>query len=175
MVEGKAPIEAVVLDLALRKALDVAARHESALVIAADTLVELNGRVFGKPVDQEDAGRMLREMSGRRHRVLTGLVVLDTASMQAKTILVETSVYFREITGPEIEAYLASGEPFDKAGAYGIQGLGAVFVSRIEGDYYNVAGLPIAALNRLLDEFGCCLICRHLANRRAGAPTSPTL
>ena len=153
-------IDEVVLDLALLKARDVAARHSDALVVAADTLVELDGRIFGKPVDAGDARRMLLAMRDRTHRVATGLVLRD--GERERTSLIETLVTFRPIAEAEIDAYIATGEPLDKAGAYGIQGLGAAFVSRIEGDYYNVAGLPVAALNQLLLEAGCCVICYNL-------------
>ncbi len=160
-----ANIDEAVVDLALQKARQVAPRHPESLIVTADTLVELEGRIFSKPAGADEARTMLREMSARCHRVASGLVLLDAASGRASTRLVETMVTFREMTGAEIDAYVATGEPFDKAGAYGIQGLGAVFVQRIEGDYYNVAGLPIEALNQLLTEAGCCIICRHLLDR----------
>ena len=152
----------VVAELALAKARDVASRHSEALVLGADTLVELDGAILGKPSSPQDARRMLGLMSGRRHRVVTGLVLLDPASDKARSRNVETLVSFRQMAPSEIDAYVATGEPLDKAGAYGIQGLGAAFVERIEGDYYNVAGLPVAALNELLAEAGCCIICRLL-------------
>jgi septum formation protein len=158
-VPPDARIEAVVADLAVAKARQVASPHADALVIAADTLVEIDGCILGKPADAADARSLLAKLAGRTHRVLTGLAVLDTTSGETKQRLVETRVTFRQIDAPEIAAYVATGEPLDKAGAYGIQGLGAVFVSRIEGDYYNVAGLPVAALNDLLAAFGCCVIC----------------
>ncbi|MGE0058605.1 MAG: nucleoside triphosphate pyrophosphatase [Dehalococcoidia bacterium] len=161
-----APIHAVVATLSLDKARTVAGRHASALVIAADTLVELDGRILSKPVDAADARSMLATMSGRQHRVATGLVLLDAASGDTRTRIVETQVVFRPMSDDEIEAYVATGEPLDKAGSYGIQGLGAGFVERIDGDYYNVAGLPVAALNDLLREAGCCIVCRNLRSLR---------
>lgn len=160
--EDGAAIHAVVAALSLKKAREVGARHRDALVIAADTLVELDGRILSKPLDAQDARRMLAVMSGRTHRVATGLVLLDAASGSERMTVVETLVSFRDMPEDEIEAYVATGEPMDKAGSYGIQGLGATFVSRIDGDYYNVAGLPVAALNDLLRETGCCIICRAL-------------
>lgn len=155
-------IDELVLDLATQKGRDVATRHPDALIISADTLVELDGRIFGKPIDESEARRMLTEMSGRTHRVATGLVTFDPASGATSSRIIETLVTFRQIGSSEIDAYIATGEPLDKAGAYGIQGLGAVFVAGIEGDYFNVAGLPVAALNELLEEAGCCIICMHL-------------
>ena len=153
----------LVSDFALAKARQTATRHADAFVIAADTLVEVGDRIFGKPKDSDDARQMLVKMSGRAHRVLTAVVVIDSKTMDEKTRLAETNVYFRTLKDSEIDAYIKTAEPFDKAGAYGIQGLGSVFVSEIHGDYYNVAGLPIAALNDLLFDFGCCIICHNLS------------
>jgi septum formation protein len=155
-------MDAVVAALARDKARAVAGRHAGALVIAADTLVELDGAILSKPADPADARRMLATMSGRTHRVATGLLLFDTATGEERSAVVETQVTFRPMSEAEIEAYVATGEPLDKAGSYGIQGLGAAFVQRIDGDYYNVAGLPVAALNELLRQSGCCIICRAL-------------
>ena len=152
----------VVTELAISKAQEVAQRHRTSLIIAADTLVALGTKVFGKPRDASDARDMLLELSDGCHRVITGLVVLDAATMAFETRVVETEVHFRELTTSEIDAYLCTPEAFDKAGAYGIQGLGSVFVKRILGDYSNVVGLPLAALNDLLRGSGCCIICRRL-------------
>lgn len=132
------------------KAEAVAASQEpDAIVIGADTIVVLDGRIFGKPTDAADAARMLRELSGRTHQVITGVcVVRDGAS---ETFAEVTDVTFRQLDADEIEAYVATGEPLDKAGAYGIQGLGGKLVERIEGDYDNVVGLPVTRLQRALD------------------------
>jgi len=159
------PIEAAVSRLAAAKANAAAPYTSDALVIAADTLVELEGRILGKPLDADDAHRMLSELSGHRHRVVTALVLLDSASGETQTRLVETFVTFRRLQPAEIDAYVATGEPLDKAGAYGMQDLGAVFVELIEGDYYNVVGLPLVALNELLTKAGGCILCRSLAAR----------
>lgn len=135
---------------ARRKAEAVAASQEpAAIVIGADTIVVLEGRIFGKPVDEENAARMLRELSGRTHQVITGVcIVRDGAS---ETFAETTDVTFRQLDDDEIAAYVATGEPLDKAGAYGIQGLGGKLVERIEGDYDNVVGLPMTRLQRALD------------------------
>ena len=161
-VQPGMPIASVVTELALAKARDVARRHPGALIVAADTLVGLGTRILGKPGGPDDARDMLRALSNHRHRVYTGLVALDAATHMYESRLVETDVYFRELTEPEIGAYLLTDEPFDKAGAYGAQGTGSVFVRRIDGDYFNVVGLPLAELNDLLRSFGACLICRRL-------------
>ncbi len=139
--------------ISLEKAKAVAARHPGSIIIAADTFGMLDGRLLGKPRDQEEARDMLKRMSGRRHRVITGFTILDTATGKTVSKAVETRVYFRELGKEEIAAYAGTGEPLDKAGAYAIQGLGAQLVERIEGDYYNVIGLPLSALARELNKF----------------------
>lgn len=122
------------------------------IVIAADTVVALDGAVLGKPADEEEAFRMLSLLSGNRHQVYTGLTVLR--GEQAFSVWEETAVTFRSLTGEEIERYIATGEPMDKAGAYGIQGYGALLIEGITGDYYNVMGLPVCRLGRILSELG---------------------
>lgn len=159
-VPGGVSVDDLVLRLARDKARTVALRHPEALIIAADTLVELDGVILSKPEGAAHAREMLHTMSGRTHRVASGLVLLDAASGEERCRIVETQVSFREMSDAEILVYVATGEPLDKAGAYGIQGLGAAFVTGIEGDYFNVAGLPVEALNDLLRESGRCLLCR---------------
>ncbi len=149
-VEADDPAELVKL-LSARKAEDAAALTDKA-VIAADTVVALEGKVLGKPADAEDARRMLRELSGRAHSVFTGI------TLRRGTLTVteahETKVYMRNISEGEIEAYVATGDPLDKAGAYGIQGRAGMFVSRLEGDYYTVVGLPLCRVSEILrDKF----------------------
>ncbi len=132
------------------KALAVAANvPDSATIIGADTIVVLDGCVFGKPADEEDARRMLSELSGKTHQVITGVCLVR--GEQCTTFAETTNVYFRELTAGEIDAYIATGEPLDKAGAYGIQGAASAFVDHIEGDYDNVVGLPVTRLERALD------------------------
>ncbi len=122
------------------------------LVIAADTVVVWNHRVLGKPTDPQDACRMLTQLSGRTHLVYTGFTVRQ--GKRAVTRSECTRVSFRGLTQEEIAAYVATGEPMDKAGAYGIQGLGALLVEGIQGDYFNVMGLPVCALGQVLKQFG---------------------
>lgn len=145
--EGLAP-DALVALLALQKAREVAALRPEATVIGADTVVALDGQVLGKPSDEEEAREMLSALSGRRHQVYTGMAVLSGG--QAFTHVECTQVEFRPLTAEEIAAYVATGESMDKAGAYGIQGRACVFIRGIQGDYYNVVGLPVCALHELL-------------------------
>lgn len=142
--------------IALGKARAVAALRPEDLVIGADTVVELDGHILGKPADENEARAMLRSLSGRTHRVYTGVAVI--AGAREKTEAVVTHVRFREMTEREIAAYVATGEPMDKAGAYAVQGRAALFVEGIEGDYFNVVGLPLCALGRMLEQFGVDLI-----------------
>lgn len=115
------------------------------LVIAADTVVVApDGGIFGKPGDSQEAEEMLRALSGRRHRVITGVTLLSKNHEESFTVC--TDVYFRELEAEEIKAYVSSGEPFDKAGGYGIQGKAALFVQRIDGDYFNVVGFPVCSV-----------------------------
>ncbi|MBM6897638.1 septum formation inhibitor Maf [Pseudoflavonifractor capillosus] len=152
-VEEHLPPAQVVEELSRRKALAVA-RHadQDDLIIAADTVVALEGAVLGKPADQREAFAMLTALSGNRHYVYTGLTVIK--GDQVMTQHECTTVTFRDLEPEEISHYIATGEPMDKAGAYGIQGLGAMLVSGIEGDYFNVVGLPIFRLSRILAGFG---------------------
>ena len=143
--------------LSLRKAQAVASRHAGSIIIAADTLGVLDGVTLGKPADDRHARSMLAALSGRCHSVITGFTVIDTATDRAVTRAVETKVYFRKLDRLEIAGYVKTGEPLDKAGAYAIQGLGAMLVERIEGDYYNVIGLPLCALTGVLRKFDITL------------------
>ena len=131
--------------LAAGKARAVAALHPQAAVIGSDTLVVLDGQALGKPADEQDACRMLRLLSGRTHEVMTGLA-LYVPGQGMLTDTVVTRVRFADLSDEEIASYVASGEPMDKAGAYGIQGTGARFIQGIEGDYYSVMGLPVRRL-----------------------------
>ena len=138
--------------LALEKARAVAALHPDATVLAADTTVTLNGQVLNKPADLAEASRMLRALASNVHHVHTGIAVLHAG--RAFAHVETTTVTFTPIPADELAIYLASGDSLDKAGAYGIQGYAARWVSRIEGDFFNVVGLPLAATVSLLREAG---------------------
>lgn len=147
-----APAELVGI-LARRKAEAAARVFPDAVVIAADTVVCMpDGEILGKPRDDEDAARMLRRLSGGRHTVRTGVCVISDGIPAVE--VVSTDVFMRDINEREIAGYIGTGEPRDKAGAYGIQGLGGVFVTRIEGEYFNVTGMPKEATARMLSAVG---------------------
>lgn len=148
---GTLPHQAVVL-LALQKAQEVAAqpRYAGHCVIGADTVVTIDGEILGKPRSREQARAMLQKLSGRTHTVCTGMAVL--AQGQQHLCCTQTDVTFYPLTDDIIDSYTASDEPYDKAGGYGIQGKGCILVESITGDYFNVMGLPVARLFRLLDE-----------------------
>lgn len=150
--------EEYVVRLAQKKAEEVLARcgDETAVIVAADTVVEKDDRILGKPASEAEAAAMLRALSGSGHRVWSGLCVRQ--GERVVTAEEKTDVYFRTLTEPEIQAYVATGEPLDKAGAYGYQGLAGVFVERIEGDFFNVMGLPVCRLNQMLAQFGITLL-----------------
>src|SRR5882762_4397859 len=125
-----------------------------AIVIAADTLVTLEGSVMGKPRTTDDARQMLEKLSGRTHSVITGVALIRLPDAERREFIETTQVHFAAISRDEIGKYLASGEPFDKAGSYAIQGVGGRFIPRIDGCYFNVVGLPLARLCRELAELG---------------------
>ena len=150
------PAAAYVRRLALEKA---RARSEPGeLILAADTVVSVDGELLGKPVDTADARSMLQRLSGRGHEVLTGVAVYDPDRGRLDAEVESTQVHFAELTEAEIDWYIASGEPMDKAGAYAVQGLAALFVLRLEGNYSNVVGLPLPTVYRLLAAAGYALI-----------------
>lgn len=155
--ESRRPGEAAedyVRRMARDKALDVASSSpELSVVLGADTVVEIGGAVLGKPSSSEDAARMLRLLSGATHRVITGLCVARSPDLVEALTAEITRVTFRRLDDNEISAYLSSREPFDKAGAYGIQGLASKFVTSIEGCYFNVVGLPVSRVYELLKPF----------------------
>lgn len=137
-----------VMRLALAKAEEVAPRHAGDVILSADTVVALSGRVLGKPADEGDAVRMLKSLSGRAHEVFTGVCVMG----KGKTVcdFVRTEVVFRRLSDGEIYEYVKTGDPLDKAGAYGIQGGAGRFVSALHGDYFNVIGLPLKRVSEIL-------------------------
>lgn len=144
-----------VIQLSRGKAFAVAQKiKDEAVIIACDTIVALDDVVLGKPKDREDAIDMLKKLSGRTHAVFSGLTVLNSKTQKLISDYTKTEVTFSKLTQEEIERYVDSGEPMDKAGAYGIQGYGGVFVEKINGCYYSVVGLPINQLNNILKGIG---------------------
>jgi septum formation protein len=140
--------------IALQKGRDVAARVKKGIVVSADTIVVCKGRILGKPESRADARRMLRALSGKDHSVYTCLALIDAATGRTSTALERTRVHFRKLSPQEIESYIATDSPMDKAGAYGIQDdHGAVFVEKVEGCFYNVVGLPLSRLYVALNRF----------------------
>ncbi|HOJ11434.1 MAG TPA: Maf family protein [Clostridiales bacterium] len=145
---------------ALIKALDVAEKFGTGLVLGADTIVVFDNQIYGKPGDKKHAYNMLKSLQGRIHHVITGIAIVDASTGVYKTAHEKTSVYFTSLNDDEIWSYINSGEPFGKAGAYAIQGKGALFVEKIDGCYTNVVGLPLLRVKKLLEEF--CLKYRNL-------------
>jgi nucleoside triphosphate pyrophosphatase len=150
--------QAHVLRLATAKA-QAAARHiqrqrRAAIVVGADTVVLARGKIFGKPRDANDARRMLRLLSGRMHQVLTGVSIVRLSGGKELHHVESTRVHFVKLLSDDIETYIATGEPFDKAGAYGIQGIGGRFVDRLDGCYFNVMGLPLSRVSSMLRGLG---------------------
>ena len=139
--------------LSRRKAEAVAREQDHGIVIASDTLVSLNGQALGKPHDAQDAHRMLRLLSDKTHEVFTGVTIIDAASGKRETQVVRTGVIFRDLSDEEIAAYIATGEPMDKAGAYAIQGGAHGFVEGFEGSYENVIGFPVDEIREMLKNF----------------------
>lgn len=123
-------------------------KNENDIVIGADTVVAIDGKILGKPRDTADARDMLRLLSGKTHSVFTGVTIIKNKTVQS--FYCETRVTFFELSNEEIDRYISTGEPLDKAGAYGIQGYGSLLVEKIDGDYFNVVGLPVSKVNRLL-------------------------
>ena len=142
-----------VMEISRRKAAAVAARHSDSIIIAADTLVFADG-ALGKPHTPERAKEMLRSLAGNWHHVYTGITVINTRSGRILRNVDKTRVHHVPMTEQEIDAYVATGEPLDKAGAYGIQGMGGMFVDRIDGSYSNVVGLPMSMLRIMLAQVG---------------------
>jgi septum formation protein len=148
------PASLYVQELALLKAgaaAKVVLKNKNAVVISADTIVTLDGEILGKPSDRASAYKMLSSLSGRAHEVYTGYCIMRIADGKTVCNSVKTQVWFKELSEEKINSYIDSGEPMDKAGAYGIQGKGSLLISKIDGDYFNVVGLPISALSDTLE------------------------
>lgn len=152
-VPGTDPVE-IVQDLAYRKAMAVANTLTNGLVLGADTIVVHEGQILGKPVDEADAKRMLSLLSGNVHTVYTGIALVEAGGGREVRDVRGTEVVMKPLTQEQIDSYVATGEPMDKAGAYGIQGLAAPFITEIHGDYYSVVGLPISLVADHLAQFG---------------------
>ncbi len=145
-----------VMELAARKARFVSNRHQDAFVIGSDTVVVLGGKILGKPASKEEAFHMLKGLSGETHSVYTGVSIISSTNKEIQ-FYEKTDVTFWELSLEEIETYIRSGEPFDKAGGYGIQGFGSFLVREIKGDYYTVVGLPVSRTIRELQKAGFIL------------------
>jgi septum formation protein len=143
---------------ALAKVGAVARRLDEGIVVGADTIVVVNDAIMGKAGTPSEAEAMLRALVGREHRVLSGLAVVDASTDKTLTDVVETRVWMLPLSDGEIESYVATGEPLGKAGGYAIQGIGGALVERMEGDFYNVVGLPLPRLYEMLKEFGVYLL-----------------
>jgi septum formation protein len=152
------PTSKLVEHFAYMKAKDIVPLvYEDALIIGADTIVYLD-EIMGKPRNKEDAFDMLSRLSGKQHSVLSGISIISTATGESITEHEITRVRMKNLSNAEITAYIETGEPMDKAGAYAIQGMGSLFVEGIEGDYFNVVGLPLFRLGKMLEHFGIKLI-----------------
>lgn len=151
--------QTLVMALAFEKANSVAAKHEDAIVIGADTVVEIEGEILGKPKSRDDAKRMMELLSGKPHKVITGFAIIDLSSDKKYMDYEVTEVTFKDISADEIENYLNKAEYMDKAGAYGIQDDAALFVDKIKGDYLNIVGFPISKIYTVLkDKFDLSLL-----------------
>ncbi len=144
----------IVEQLALLKARAVSASHKEGIIIGADTIVVFNGEILGKPNSKKEAHRMLKRLQGNTHEVFSGVAVLNALTGKYLVSHQVTKVYMKTLTDDEINAYIDTNEPMDKAGSYGIQGIGALFIEKIDGDYFNVVGLPLSLLSKLLTSFG---------------------
>jgi len=144
----------VAVSLSIGKAKAVAKKYKDAIIIAADTFIVFKGKILGKPKTAAKAKEMLRKMSRKSHSVITGFTIIDTQKNKVMSQSAETKVYFKKLKPREIDFYVKSKESLDKAGAYAIQGLGTMLIKKVEGDYFNVVGLPIASLAENLKKFG---------------------
>lgn len=151
-----------VLEAALMKAESIINKVGEGVIVAADTIIEADGKMIGKPKDLSEAREILQELSGKKHKVITGIVVIDCEAKRRLTDIVETNVYMRKLSNEEIEFYISTKESLGKAGAYAVQELGAILIEKIEGCFYNVMGLPLPRLYEMLQEVGINLLEEHL-------------
>ena len=150
-IDEKKPLEEEIKRLSEGKASTVFKDNKDAIVIGADTIVTINNKVLGKPKDKEDAYQMLKLLSGNKHIVITGVTIISEEKID--TFASVSDVYFNKLTDKEINDYIATNEPMDKAGAYAIQGIGSKFINKIDGDYYSIMGLPINEIYKRLKVF----------------------
>ena len=149
ILDGESPCQ-MVMRLAFEKGIDIASKQKSDLVISADTIVVLDDNVLGKPKDEEEARQMISNLSGRTHQVITGISLINLENNKKIIDYVVSNVKFKKLSKDDINDYIKTKESLDKAGAYGIQGYGALLVEEIQGDYFNIVGLPISKLSDLL-------------------------
>ncbi|WP_407536289.1 Maf family protein [Cetobacterium somerae] len=142
-ISDKVEIVEQIKDISLKKVMAVAVENPKEFVVGADTVVVIDGKILGKPKSEMDAEKMLKSLSGKNHEVITAYTLINLEKNIKITNSVESTVYFKQISDEEIEWYIKSGEPMDKAGAYGIQGLGSIFVDKIDGDFFAIMGFPI--------------------------------
>lgn len=147
-ISHKSTINEKIKEISEKKGENVAKEHPNEFVVSADTMVEIDGIILGKPKNRDDAKKMLKKISGKKHNVLTAFSLFNINKNIKITEIVKSQVYFRKLDNDEIEWYLDSGEAMDKAGSYGVQGLGAIFIERIEGDFFSIMGFPV---NRFVD------------------------
>jgi len=152
-IDQPLPPNKVVEELALRKAKDIAKNYQQEIIIGADTIVVLSNEILGKPCNEQEAHQMLSKLQGRVHEVYSGVAVIDSKTGETVVSHRVTKVHMQSLTDEQIKAYIETKEPMDKAGSYGIQGIGAIFIEQIEGDYFNVVGLPLSLLTNILKRF----------------------
>lgn len=153
-ISDKVGLDEQIKDISYKKAIEIAKENPNEYVVSADTLVEVDGEVLGKPKNEDEAKEMLKKLSGRCHQVLTGYTIINLSKGINKSELVKSKVYFKNLSETEIEWYIQSREPLDKAGAYGIQGLGSIFVDKIDGDFFSIMGFPINSFIKTLSILG---------------------
>ncbi|OEF98047.1 hypothetical protein BHF71_03230 [Vulcanibacillus modesticaldus] len=154
VIEKDASPEDVVEQLAMIKAKEVSSYYQDGIIIGGDTIVVYNDVILGKPKDEEEAFSMLKMLQGNVHQVYSGVALVDAKTGKSLAAHQVTNVYMSSLTDDEINLYIKTKEPMDKAGSYGIQGYGALFIEKIEGDYFNVVGLPLSLLKTLFEKFG---------------------
>jgi septum formation protein len=152
------PLEKQAEFLSLQKAQAVAAQYEDAIIIGADTIILFENELIGKPKDKKDAKKLLAKFSGKSHVIITGFTILDAKTKKTITKSVKTKIWFRELEESEIDSYIEKEKPFDKAGAYALQDLGAIFIEKIEGDFFGGVGLPLFTLAKELKHFGVTIL-----------------